>query len=213
MEQQKNIDRLALDKKLKTAANMRDENMKKMLDRLKEHVSFHFTICPNSVFICLFLISRIISIFVFFLIIRQTPHINIWIGTHIWHAFTHLPFDKLKILNRINWQSEQLLMLAKMKRPWKNCTFSKINFSLPNKIEKKKYRKNSRPYADTYVYFQHIFTHNSKSFFVVELNFWKVNQLRIIIELYFIHIHRNVMPKWYVKRQPFKKLNKMNQLP
>lgn len=39
MEQQKSIEREAIDNKLKTAANMRDENMKKMLERLKEHVS------------------------------------------------------------------------------------------------------------------------------------------------------------------------------
>lgn len=42
MEQQKNIERVAIDKKLKTAANMRDENIKKMLERLKEHVCFEF---------------------------------------------------------------------------------------------------------------------------------------------------------------------------
>lgn len=41
MEQQKSVERLALDQKLKTAANMRDENIKKMLDRLKEHVRSH----------------------------------------------------------------------------------------------------------------------------------------------------------------------------
>lgn len=39
LEQQKNVERVAIDKKLKTAANMRDENIKKMLERLKEHVS------------------------------------------------------------------------------------------------------------------------------------------------------------------------------
>lgn len=39
MEQQKSVERHALDKKLRVAADMRDENMKKMLDRLKEHVS------------------------------------------------------------------------------------------------------------------------------------------------------------------------------
>lgn len=44
LEQQKNIERVAIDKKLKTAAEMRDENMKKMLERLKEHVSFDFQI-------------------------------------------------------------------------------------------------------------------------------------------------------------------------
>ncbi|XP_055300242.1 uncharacterized protein LOC129567405 isoform X2 [Sitodiplosis mosellana] len=37
MEQQKSIERVAIDKKLKTAAEMRDENIKKMLERLKEH--------------------------------------------------------------------------------------------------------------------------------------------------------------------------------
>lgn len=40
LEQQKNEERMALDQKLQSAANIRDENMKKMLDRLKEHVSF-----------------------------------------------------------------------------------------------------------------------------------------------------------------------------
>lgn len=38
MEQQKSVERVAIDKKLQTAASMRDENIKKMLDRLKEHV-------------------------------------------------------------------------------------------------------------------------------------------------------------------------------
>lgn len=39
LEQQKYTDRIALENKLKIAADTRDENMKKMLDRLKEHVS------------------------------------------------------------------------------------------------------------------------------------------------------------------------------
>ena len=41
MEQQKSVERIAIDKKLKTAAEMRDENIKKMLERLKEHVCYH----------------------------------------------------------------------------------------------------------------------------------------------------------------------------
>lgn len=42
LEQQKQLEREAIDNKLKTAAHMRDENIKKMLGRLKEHVSnFH----------------------------------------------------------------------------------------------------------------------------------------------------------------------------
>ena len=40
LEQQTNEVRAAVEDKLKTAAAQRDENMKKMLDRLKEHVSF-----------------------------------------------------------------------------------------------------------------------------------------------------------------------------
>lgn len=39
LEQQKQQERMAIDNKLKTAAQTRDENIKKMLDRLKEHVS------------------------------------------------------------------------------------------------------------------------------------------------------------------------------
>lgn len=46
MEQQKSIERVAIDKKLQTAANMRDENIKKMLERLKEHVSLTFQSYP-----------------------------------------------------------------------------------------------------------------------------------------------------------------------
>lgn len=50
IEQQKYTDRVALQNKLKIAANARDENMKKMLDRLKEHVSWR--IANQSFFIC-----------------------------------------------------------------------------------------------------------------------------------------------------------------
>lgn len=39
LEQQTCEVRAAVEEKLKTAAAQRDENMKKMLDRLKEHVS------------------------------------------------------------------------------------------------------------------------------------------------------------------------------
>lgn len=39
LEQQKNMEREAIDNKLKTATQLRDENIKKMLERLKEHVS------------------------------------------------------------------------------------------------------------------------------------------------------------------------------
>lgn len=39
MEQQKYIEKIAIEEKLKTAQSLRDENIKKMLERLKEHVS------------------------------------------------------------------------------------------------------------------------------------------------------------------------------
>lgn len=39
MEQQKELERVAIDEKHKVAAALRDENMKKMLSHLKEHVS------------------------------------------------------------------------------------------------------------------------------------------------------------------------------
>lgn len=42
---------MAIDNKLKTAAQIRDENIKKMLDRLKEHVS---VIGNILIFGCLF---------------------------------------------------------------------------------------------------------------------------------------------------------------
>lgn len=48
IEQQKNADRMALENKLKVAANSRDENMKKMLDRLKDHVSWAQLICSRT---------------------------------------------------------------------------------------------------------------------------------------------------------------------
>lgn len=48
MEQQKSIERVAIDKKLQTAANMRDENIKKMLERLKEHVSLILSIAKRQ---------------------------------------------------------------------------------------------------------------------------------------------------------------------
>lgn len=41
MEHQKRIERMALENKLQVAAEMRDENIKKKLDRLKEHVSVY----------------------------------------------------------------------------------------------------------------------------------------------------------------------------
>lgn len=40
MEQQKYIEKIAIEEKLKSAQTLRDENIKKMLERLKEHVSF-----------------------------------------------------------------------------------------------------------------------------------------------------------------------------
>lgn len=39
LEQQKANEQKAIEEKLKTAQALRDENIKKMLDRLKEHVS------------------------------------------------------------------------------------------------------------------------------------------------------------------------------
>lgn len=39
LEQQKEMERVAIDEKHKVAATIRDENMKKMLNHLKEHVS------------------------------------------------------------------------------------------------------------------------------------------------------------------------------
>lgn len=39
LEKQKIEERNALNDKLKTAANLRDENIKRILDRLREHVS------------------------------------------------------------------------------------------------------------------------------------------------------------------------------
>lgn len=39
LEQQKTIERVAIEEKLKTAQSLRDDNIKKMLERLKEHVS------------------------------------------------------------------------------------------------------------------------------------------------------------------------------
>lgn len=47
MEQQKVEERNALNDKLKAAANLRDENIKRILSRLREHVSFH----PSSPFL------------------------------------------------------------------------------------------------------------------------------------------------------------------
>lgn len=91
MEQQKNIDRLTLEKKLKTAANTRDENMKKMLDRLKEHVRFHFRLF-------LFEFRFHICIF-FFLIIRQMPHF-LNSNKHLKHLHTFTIYHKLKTLKQ-----------------------------------------------------------------------------------------------------------------
>lgn len=39
LEHQKYVEKIAIEEKLKTAQNLRDENIKKMLERLKEHVS------------------------------------------------------------------------------------------------------------------------------------------------------------------------------
>jgi len=41
LEQQKANEQKAIEEKLKTAQALRDENIKKMLDRLKEHVSLY----------------------------------------------------------------------------------------------------------------------------------------------------------------------------
>lgn len=42
LEMQKSVELNAIEEKLRTAATLRDENMKKMLERLKEHVSLTF---------------------------------------------------------------------------------------------------------------------------------------------------------------------------
>jgi len=44
LEQQTEEVRCAVEEKLKTAAAQRDENIKRMLDRLKEHVSIFFAL-------------------------------------------------------------------------------------------------------------------------------------------------------------------------
>jgi hypothetical protein len=45
LEKQKIEERNALNDKLKTAANLRDENIKRILERLREHVSQAHTLC------------------------------------------------------------------------------------------------------------------------------------------------------------------------
>ena len=53
LEQQTEEVRVAVDDKLKTAAAQRDENIKKMVDRLKEHVSIIFFIL-NKLYNCFY---------------------------------------------------------------------------------------------------------------------------------------------------------------
>lgn len=58
MERQKVEERNALNDKLKAAANLRDENIKRILNRLREHVS-HFVTFPKGVFLshfCTFIV-------------------------------------------------------------------------------------------------------------------------------------------------------------
>lgn len=52
LEKQKIEERNALNDKLKTAANLRDENIKRILDRLREHVSqsmYAYVACRSDV--------------------------------------------------------------------------------------------------------------------------------------------------------------------
>lgn len=53
MERQKVEERNALNDKLKAAANLRDENIKRILNRLREHVS-HPRLYPGNFFVCHF---------------------------------------------------------------------------------------------------------------------------------------------------------------
>lgn len=48
LEQQTDEVRSAVEEKLKTAAAQRDENLKKMVERLREHVSFPRSVCMNG---------------------------------------------------------------------------------------------------------------------------------------------------------------------
>lgn len=56
LENKKDEERRAIEDKLKAAESMRDENIKKMLDRLKEHVSVVLSL-PLITFVTLFSIA------------------------------------------------------------------------------------------------------------------------------------------------------------
>lgn len=49
MERQKVEERNALNDKLKAAANLRDENIKRILNRLREHVSHNILVPPEGI--------------------------------------------------------------------------------------------------------------------------------------------------------------------
>lgn len=146
MEQQKNVERVAIDKKLQSAAFIRDENIKKMLERLKEHVCIwdrvhsiaHFT--RNETFM-LFLKYVFFGLLFAFTTITSAKSDLIWPTTptipyfHCIHTNMkkqHKIYTKpnpAEYVHRINWQLKWALMLVITNKRWKNCTFSKTNCS------------------------------------------------------------------------------------
>lgn len=69
LEKQKIEERNALNDKLKTAANLRDENIKRILDRLREHVSFCHHVKLSLVLQPVFLVFNVsLSIFSMFIL-------------------------------------------------------------------------------------------------------------------------------------------------
>jgi hypothetical protein len=73
MERQKVEERNALNDKLKAAANLRDENIKRILNRLREHVSY--SLSPKKGFFS-FLYSSCLQNFIFKLIITRSNFVQ-----------------------------------------------------------------------------------------------------------------------------------------
>lgn len=108
-----------------------------------------------------------------------------------------------------------MLMLVKISEQWKSCIFSKTNCSLPNKIGKKKYRKNSTAFADTWVSLLFFRLILCCPFHFKFLGAWDFMNINVVFTFFNIIncICRNVMPKLFARKRWAARSNQLSQLP
>lgn len=149
--------------------------------------------CSENSFhiIAIILSMKIYFIFFYFLFINffHTYYITNWITKSGIQSHS----QQTKNVNgwtiyRTNWRLEQalmLIMLVIVSERWKNCMFLKINCSLPNKIEKRSYRKNLTQYGDTWVFFHKKFWFYDLFHFDMIQRYWLTLFLKYLIFPFF----------------------------